>query len=198
MDDLTQSQSKETKRKVVQLHYILSFIFIFVLRIIYIATFRNSLLQSHIRHSNLNFCWPWSVLTRHWRLCDHQFLALKPTNDPFAQIIQLVNNNRGKGMFLTQKEYFFKMYWPFCHLSLKFLTTSSMTFSALAFSRCSFTSSSTMFKKVKQYTFSDSAKKVISDSLGQVDFAIGLVNPVVNLPNGQVKFSGRIQITEVL
>ena len=31
------------------------------------------------------------------------------------------------------------------------------------------------------------AKKVVSDSPGLVDFAIGLVNSVVNLPNGQVK-----------
>ena len=32
------------------------------------------------------------------------------------------------------------------------------------------------------------AKKVVSDSLGPVDFAIGLVNFVFNLPNGQVMF----------
>ena len=32
------------------------------------------------------------------------------------------------------------------------------------------------------------AKKVLSDSPGLVDFAIGLVNSVVNLPNGQVMF----------
>ena len=31
-----------------------------------------------------------------------------------------------------------------------------------------------------------SAKKVVSDSLGLVDFAIGLVNSVFNLPDGQV------------
>ena len=31
------------------------------------------------------------------------------------------------------------------------------------------------------------AKKVVSDSLGLVDFAIGLVNPVLNLPKGQVR-----------
>ena len=30
------------------------------------------------------------------------------------------------------------------------------------------------------------AKKVVSDSPGQVDFAIGLVNSVPNLPDGQV------------
>ena len=32
------------------------------------------------------------------------------------------------------------------------------------------------------------AKKVVSDSAGLVDFAIGLVNSVFNLPNGQVMF----------
>ena len=32
------------------------------------------------------------------------------------------------------------------------------------------------------------AKKVVSDRPGQVDFAIGLVNSVLNLPHGQVKF----------
>ena len=31
------------------------------------------------------------------------------------------------------------------------------------------------------------AKKVVSDSPGLVDFAIGLVNSVLNLPNGQMK-----------
>ena len=32
------------------------------------------------------------------------------------------------------------------------------------------------------------AKKVVSDSLGQVDFVIGLVNSVFNLPDGQVMY----------
>jgi len=32
------------------------------------------------------------------------------------------------------------------------------------------------------------AKKVVSDSLGLVDFAIGLVNSFFNLPDGQVMF----------
>ena len=32
------------------------------------------------------------------------------------------------------------------------------------------------------------ARKVVSDSPGLVDFAIGLVNSVLNLPNGQVKY----------
>ena len=35
---------------------------------------------------------------------------------------------------------------------------------------------------------SQRAKKVVSDSPGLVDFAIGLVNSVVNLPDGQVRF----------
>ena len=32
------------------------------------------------------------------------------------------------------------------------------------------------------------AKKVVSDNLGLVDFAIGLVNSVFNMPDGQVLF----------
>ena len=32
------------------------------------------------------------------------------------------------------------------------------------------------------------AKKVVFDSPGLVDFAIGLVNSILNLPDGQVKF----------
>ena len=42
------------------------------------------------------------------------------------------------------------------------------------------------------------AKKVVSDSLGLVDFAIGLGIFVLNLPDGQVPFFGEIQITEGL
>ena len=42
------------------------------------------------------------------------------------------------------------------------------------------------------------AKKVMSDSLGLVDFAIGLVIFVLYLPDGQVLFFGEIQITERL
>ena len=37
------------------------------------------------------------------------------------------------------------------------------------------------------------AKKVVSDSPGLVDFATGLVNSVLNLPNGQVKFFVKFQ-----
>ena len=42
------------------------------------------------------------------------------------------------------------------------------------------------------------AKEVVSDTLGQVDFAIGLVIFVLNLPDRQVLFWGEIQITEGL
>ena len=42
------------------------------------------------------------------------------------------------------------------------------------------------------------AKKVMSDSPGLVDFAIGLVIFFLNLPDGQVLFFGEIQITEGL
>ena len=42
------------------------------------------------------------------------------------------------------------------------------------------------------------AKKVVSDSLELVDFAIGLVIFVLNLPEGQVLYFGEIQITEAL
>ena len=38
------------------------------------------------------------------------------------------------------------------------------------------------------------AKKVVSESLGLVDFAIGLVNSVLNLPDGQVKFFGEFKL----
>ena len=42
------------------------------------------------------------------------------------------------------------------------------------------------------------AKKVVSDGLGLVDFADGLVIFVLNLPDGQVLFLGETQITEGL
>ena len=38
------------------------------------------------------------------------------------------------------------------------------------------------------YSHQQRAKKVLSDSPGLVDFAIGLVNSVFNLPDGQVMF----------
>ena len=43
-----------------------------------------------------------------------------------------------------------------------------------------------------------SATKVVSDSSGHVDFAIGLVIFALNLPDGQVLFFGESQITEGL
>ena len=38
------------------------------------------------------------------------------------------------------------------------------------------------------------AKKVVSDSLGLVDFAVGLVNSVINLPDGQAIFLGEFKL----
>ena len=38
---------------------------------------------------------------------------------------------------------------------------------------------------------SPASKEVASDSPGLVDFALGLVNSVVNLPDRQVKFWGK-------
>ena len=40
---------------------------------------------------------------------------------------------------------------------------------------------------------SQHAKKVVSDSPGLVDFAIGLVNSVFNLPDGHVIFFGKFE-----
>ena len=45
---------------------------------------------------------------------------------------------------------------------------------------------------------SQRARKVVSDSPGLVDFAIGLVNSVLNVPDGQGKIFRRIKITKVL
>ena len=42
------------------------------------------------------------------------------------------------------------------------------------------------------------AKKVVSDSPGLVDFAIGLVNFVINLPDGQVKFFEQFKLQKYL
>ena len=51
---------------------------------------------------------------------------------------------------------------------------------------------SDLFVAVKQFfiiiSLDQHAKKVVSDSPGLVDFAIGQVNIVLNLPDGQVKF----------
>ena len=40
----------------------------------------------------------------------------------------------------------------------------------------------------KKKALGQRAKRVVSDSPGLVDFAIGRVNSVVNLPDGQVMF----------
>ena len=40
----------------------------------------------------------------------------------------------------------------------------------------------------KDNTVEQHAKKVVSESLGLVDFAVGLMNSVLNLPDGQVIF----------
>ena len=50
----------------------------------------------------------------------------------------------------------------------------------------------------KQRLCKQSAKKVVSDSPGLVDFAIGSVNPGLDLPKGQLMFFWDIQITEEL
>ena len=52
--------------------------------------------------------------------------------------------------------------------------------------------------KYSEQQFRQLAKKVVSDSLGLEDFAIGLVIFVHNLPDGQVLFYGEMQITEGL
>ena len=55
-----------------------------------------------------------------------------------------------------------------------------------------------LFMRTAYDSSSRRAKKVVSDSLGLVDFAIGLAIFVLNLPDGQVLFFGEIQITEGL
>ena len=47
---------------------------------------------------------------------------------------------------------------------------------------------SSVFHFFKQIYTKKRAKKVVFDSPGLVDFAIGLVNSVINLPDGQMKF----------
>ena len=51
-------------------------------------------------------------------------------------------------------------------------------------------------QKIIQGRKDQRAKKVVSDSPGPVDFAIGLVIFVLNLPDGQVLCFWEIQITE--
>ena len=45
-----------------------------------------------------------------------------------------------------------------------------------------------MSEKLVNFIWIQLAKKVVSDSPGLLDFAIGLVYSVFNLPNGQVIF----------
>ena len=45
-----------------------------------------------------------------------------------------------------------------------------------------------MSEKLVNVIWIQRAKKVVSDSPGLLDFAIGLVNSVFNLPDGQVIF----------
>ena len=56
------------------------------------------------------------------------------------------------------------------------------------------TNSSPFYMYKNNTPMNQRAKKVVSDSPGLVDFAIGLLN----LPDGQVLFFGEIQITEGL
>ena len=51
-------------------------------------------------------------------------------------------------------------------------------------------------KKTGLRSITQCAKKEVSDSLGLVDFAIGLVNSVFNLPDGQVKFFEEFKLQE--
>ena len=52
-----------------------------------------------------------------------------------------------------------------------------------------------VFTSLQVHDLMQRAKKVVSDSSGLVDFAIGPVDSVVNLPEGQVKSFRRIKIT---
>ena len=42
--------------------------------------------------------------------------------------------------------------------------------------------------------YTAACKSVVSDSPGLVDFAIRIVNPVLNLPDRQVKFLGEFKL----
>ena len=48
--------------------------------------------------------------------------------------------------------------------------------------------------KIYHCQYDQHAKEVVSDNLGLVDFAIGLVNSVLNLPDGQVIFRGEFKL----
>ena len=73
--------------------------------------------------------------------------------------------------------YFFFIHWTTPYNNLHWLT--------------SFFTGLKIKAKLKSYFWTSNkqrAKKVVSHSVGLVDFAIGLVNFVFNLPDGQVKF----------
>ena len=53
-------------------------------------------------------------------------------------------------------------------------------------------------KSYLSYLLLQCAKKVVSDSPGLLDFVIGLVVFVLNLPDGQLLFFWEIQITKGL
>ena len=55
-----------------------------------------------------------------------------------------------------------------------------------------------LFINFVSFVFVQRAKTVVPDSLGLMDFVIGLVVFVLNLPDGKVLFFGEIQITEGL
>ena len=50
--------------------------------------------------------------------------------------------------------------------------------------------------KLVRHHISQRAKRVVSDSLGLVDFAIRLVNSALNLPAGQVTFFEEFKLHE--
>ena len=45
---------------------------------------------------------------------------------------------------------------------------------------------------LKTYIVTQHAKKIVADSQGLADFAVGLVDSVLHLPDGQMKFFGKI------
>ena len=55
-----------------------------------------------------------------------------------------------------------------------------------------------MSKQSKALFALRSAKKVVFDSTGLVDFITGLANSVLNLPDGQLKFFGEINCIRTL
>ena len=59
-------------------------------------------------------------------------------------------------------------------------------------------SSLTIILLINFVSFAQRANKIVPDSPGLMDFAIGLVVFVLNLPDGKVLFFGEIQITEGL